>query len=107
MIKYIGSQKKKTIYISGNSSIILASSSDLDKGVYRIYEVNSPEDNISVTWNGTSFDLKSFPDSKFVGQNLPDFSNKLCFFIDSSYLKIYNRYSNTLPPKILITWLEN
>ena len=104
MIKYIGSQKKKTISIPSNSSITLASSSNLDKGVFRIYEINSPEDNISVTWNGTSFDLKSFPDSKFVGQNLSGFSDKLCFFIDSSSLKIYNRYSFS---KTLITWLEN
>ena len=104
MIKYIGSQKKKTISISSDSSISLASSSNLDKGVYRIYEVNSPEDNISITWNGTLFDLKSYPNSKFVGQNLSSFSNKLCFFIDSSSLKIFNRYTSS---KTLITWLEN
>jgi len=103
MIKYVGSQKKKTISLNGNSNTILASASSLDQGTYRIYESSSPEDVVSVFWNGSSYTVKSFPDSKFIRQNLSN-EDKICFYIDNTNLMIKNNFSVS---KTIITWLEN
>lgn len=103
MIKYLGSQKKKTISISGNSSVTFASASSLDQGIYRVYESASPEDYVSIFWNGSSYTVKSFPDSKFIRQNLST-ADKICFYIDNTNLMIKNNYSVS---KTIITWLEN
>lgn len=103
MIKYLGSQKKNTVVISGNSSIIFATPSSLEQGIYRIYELTTPDDYIVVSWNGSNYQLISLPDSKFIRQNL-SYENKICFYIDSSNLVCKNNYSVS---KTLITWLEN
>jgi len=103
MIKYLGSQKKNTVVISGNSSITFATPTLLEEGIYRIYELDTPEDYVVLTWNGTSYHLVTLPDSKFIRQNL-SYENKICFYIDNSNLVCKNNY---LVSKTLITWLEN
>ena len=103
MIKYLGSQKKKTISISGNSSVVFAVASSLDQGVYRVYESTSPQDHVSIFWNGSNYTVISFPDSKFLRQNL-SISDKFCFYIDNTNLMIKSNFSTS---KTIITWLEN
>lgn len=103
MIKYVGAQRKRTISISGNSSVIFATTSSLDQGIYRIYESSNPSDYITIAWNGTTFKLITLPDSVFIRQNL-SVSDKICFYVDSSNLVCSNKYSAS---KTLITWLEN
>ena len=103
MIKYLGSQKKKTISIGGNSSLVFASASSLDQGVYRVYESTSPQDHVSIFWNGSIYTVISFPDSKFIRQNL-SIADKFCFYIDNTNLMIKNNFSVS---KTIITWLEN
>jgi hypothetical protein len=103
MIKYVGSQKKRTISINSSSFLTFASTSTLDQGVYKVFESSSPEDYASVFWNGDTFNLITFPDSKFIRQNLST-SNKICFYIDNTNLIIKNNYNTS---KTIITWLEN
>lgn len=105
MINYIGSQKKRTYSIPSLSTIVLGTSIDTEKGIYRIFEETTPEDFATVTWDGFSFTLVSSPLSKFIRQDI-GLNNKICIYVDSfdSYLKIKNRYSST---KKIITWLEN
>lgn len=103
MIKYLGSQKKNTVTISGSSNIIFATPSSLEQGIYRIYESTTPEDYITVTWNGAGFKLMTFPNSKFIRQN-QSYADKICFYIDTLNLVCKNNYTTS---KTLITWLEN